>query len=370
MLSLCFKGVKMRFPRIRKVNAFTLRRGDIFSKTHKKDIIYKVLRAQISDKGLILDVQNLKTLKKKQICFSSRQRKVVVEQRKHYPRGYMKAQPFIKWVGGKRQLLPQLFEYLPNPMPTKYAELFLGGGAMFWDLSQRFDFEQIILNDSNYRLREAYIVIWYRPSEITQRLKLFESIYLNKNEEEKESFYYQCRERFNSLEPGLIERTALLIFLNKTGFNGLYRVNKKDEFNVPHGRYKNPKICDEENLMACSDLLRQLPVTLLKLSYEQINLDLSGFFIYLDPPYKPISKTSNFTGYSGGFDDSDQERLAQKVKQWHEQGAKIMISNSYLPDYFESLYPDFKLIEVKASRAVNSDPSKRGKVSELLMINY
>lgn len=283
----------------------------------------------------------------------------------------MKAQPFVKWVGGKRQLLPQLFEYLPNPMPSKYTELFLGGGAMFWDLAQRFEFEEIVLNDSNRYLIQCYNSVKTWDEVFISYLRYLERDYINHQFENRKPIYDKMREHFNCRGfCSTAHQSSLLIALNKTCFNGLYRVNSKGKFNVSHGRYPNPKICDEENLKACSDLLRRLPITFSNLSYEQINLNLSGFFIYLDPPYKPISKTSNFTGYSRGFNDSDQERLAQKVKQWHEQGAKIMISNSYLPDYFELLYPDFKMIEVKAGRAVNSDPSKRGKVSELLMINY
>jgi DNA adenine methylase len=280
------------------------------------------------------------------------------------------AKPFLKWVGGKSQLIPQLTQYLPDPMPSNYAELFLGGGAMFWYLTQEFKFNEIFLNDTNKTLICSYNNLIYWDHEIINELLKYQLSYLDTHNRQK--YFKEIKDEFNAFTQNDLNwyKTALLIFLNKTCFNGLYRVNSKGKFNVSHGRYKNPKICDKDNLEACSERLRRLPVRFRDDSYEQIDLDFSSFFIYLDPPYKPINPTSNFTQYAGKFDDSDQEKLAQKAKEWHEQGAKIMISNSFHLDYFSDLYPNFKKIEVYASRSINSNGKGRGKVSELLMINY
>lgn len=283
----------------------------------------------------------------------------------------IKAKPFLKWAGGKTQLLPQLTQYLPDPMPSKYAELFLGGGAMFWHLAQEFEFEKIFLNDVNKTLIRSYRNLIYWDHEIINELLEYQSGYLDTKDKQK--YFEEIKDEFNASTENDLSwyKTALLIFLNKTCFNGLYRVNSKGEFNTSHGKYPNPKICDKDNLEACSELLRRLPVTLLNQSYEQIDLDSSSFFIYLDPPYKPLNQTSNFTQYSSGkFDDSDQRKLAQRVLNWHQKGAKIMISNSYHPEFFSELYPDFTQIEIKSKRSINCNGKGRGKVSELLLINY
>lgn len=269
-----------------------------------------------------------------------------------------KAKPFLKWVGGKTQLLPEITARIPDHF-SRYFEPFLGGGALFFHLVP----EDSILIDINEELTNTYRVIKDKIEELIADLK--QHIY------EKE-YYYHIRnidrtDEYKSWSDA--RRASRLIYLNKTCFNGLYRVNSKGEFNTPMGRYKNPKIVDEVNLRACSKALQKAEI--ITGSFLEIEEKItSSDFVYFDPPYVPLNATSNFTGYSqDGFDQKMQLSLRELCDRLNAKGVRFMVSNSSAPLILD-LYSHYKIELVYANRAINSQGDKRGKITEAIITNY
>lgn len=266
--------------------------------------------------------------------------------------------PILKWVGGKRQLLKEILDRVPRH--DMYIEPFLGGGAVAFALQS----PRAMLSDRNSELILTYRMVKEQPRALIEHLRTHENT--------PEHYYAQRGldrdpEQFYRL--GELARASRFIFLNKTGFNGLYRVNSRGECNVPFGRYKNPKICDEHRIVALSKYLRD--VHLSSADYTcTIPLAREGAFFYFDPPYHPISDTANFTGYvAGGFSPDDQRELSDMCRQIDAMGGKFLLSNSDAP-LIRELYDGFTVDTVQAKRAVNSDATKRGSVNELLIRNY
>ena len=279
-----------------------------------------------------------------------------------------KCYPFVKWAGGKAQLLSKLDKYFP-PKISRYFEPFIGGGAVFFYIvSQKNGRFESFLSDINEELIIAYKTIRDHVEELILILKGHEKEYKKSPTE----YYYELRTNIKLYND--IERTARFITLNKTCYNGLYRVNKNGIFNVPIGRYKNPIICDVSNLRNISIILNHSNTNLHISDYKNILLKKTkeGDFIYLDPPYYPISITSNFTSYTNnGFTNKDQEELAKIFKKLTDRGCKILLSNSD-SEYIKELYSEFKenIIEVKVQRAINSKASNRKGHTELIIRNY
>jgi DNA adenine methylase len=264
------------------------------------------------------------------------------------------ASPIIKWAGGKTGLLSQFARHFP-PKYKRYFEPFLGGAAVFFYLRP----DESYLFDLNAQLIEVYEVVRNNSDELIQALKQY------RNERE---YYYEVRAQ----EPKnltMTERAARFIFLNKTCYNGLYRVNRQGQFNVPFGKYKNPAICDEKGLHAAS---RALHTAKLRVADFEIVLDLAqaGDLIYFDPPYEPLSVTSSFTGYtSEGFTSDDQRRLASAYRTLDKRGCLLMLSNSSAPLIYE-LYEGYHAYQILARRAINSKADGRGAITELLVTNF
>jgi DNA adenine methylase len=262
--------------------------------------------------------------------------------------------PFLKWVGGKRQLMPSIVEHLPKNIHLyNYVEPFIGGGAVLFHLQPK----NAIINDFNKELINVYEVIKNNLSELIIDLKKHDN---------NADYFYQIRsldrtEEFKNLAP--IERASRVIFLNKTCFNGLYRVNNAGEFNAPFGRYKNPNIVNELTLKAVNKYLNSNNVVFKSGDYQDVLSEISeNSFVYLDPPYHPISESSNFTGYiQGGWDIFDQTRLRDACDQLDSKGIKFLLSNSSSP-IIKDLYEKYKITTVKANRAINSNGSDRGEV--------
>lgn len=272
-------------------------------------------------------------------------------------------QPFLKWAGGKRKLISTIKQYLPKNY-KKYYEPFVGAGAVLFYLQAKNSF----INDSNWELINCYQVIKNNPEELLQLCQR------HKDNNSKE-YYYKLREqdRDSSFkELSAVERAARIIYLNKTCFNGLFRVNSNGQFNVPYGDYANPVIANPSVVRAVSAFLNQQSVEISKDDFENaVKGAKKGDFIYFDPPYHPISDTSSFTGYSiNGFGTKEQERLKHVCDQLSDRGCHVLISNSDAPLICE-LYADsrYKIEEVKAARAINAVGSKRGKIGELLIHN-
>ncbi len=260
--------------------------------------------------------------------------------------------PFIKWAGGKRQLLPSLLQHAP-PKPPRYFEPFIGGGALFFALRPK----RAVLADVNARLIRTYKGVQNDVEEVIRLLRSYPH---------NPTFFYRFREE--NIDKGSdAEVAAWFIYLNKTGFNGLYRVNRDNRFNVPFGRYANPNICDEPTLRACSKALAG--TELLVEDFEKVVVKAKrGDFVYFDPPYAPLSTTSSFTSYtSSGFGEAEQTRLRDTAKKLKKRGVRVLLSNSSAP-FVRNLYADgFDLIEVLATRVVNSKATARGAIVELLI---
>lgn len=295
------------------------------------------------------------------------------------------ASPVLKWAGGKGLLLPQLSEKFPNKLRCgaikKYIEPFVGGGAVFFDISNSYYFEEAYLFDINPELIILYNVIKNNVTELIDELDFLQKSYFSSND--RKEFYYQIRDEYNAFDKKInannyslsfIRRAALTVFLNRTCFNGLFRVNKKGAFNVPVGSYKNPRILDADNLIAVSMALKK--ATILQTDFSNV-LDFADkdTFIYYDPPYRPL-KNSSFTTYAvEDFDDSEQIRLKKIFDQTHKAGALQMLSNSdptnEAPDpFFDDLYRDYNIYRILAKRLINSKAEKRGKIREILVTNY
>lgn len=297
-----------------------------------------------------------------------------------YPENVSAAKPFLKWAGGKTQLIGDIQRNLPEKPETidTYIEPFVGSGAiMFMMLKNYPSISKVIINDINADLINAYRVIQQNLEALIDRLKkIQETYYMCRNESGKRDFFLEKRKIFNADNLDEIEKTALLIYLNRTCFNGLYRVNSKNEFNVPFGKYACPTICDEKTLRADSQLLQK--VTILNGDFVQTEKFIEGrTFFYFDPPYKPLNKTSSFTNYShAAFDDSEQIRLHKFCKKLDSKDALWLLSNSDLRNtdsennFFDDLYCDFNISRVEARRYINSKADKRGKINEILIRNY
>ena len=270
--------------------------------------------------------------------------------------------PFLKWVGGKRQLMPSIVDHLPeNIKDYKYIEPFIGGGAVFFNLQPK----NAVINDYNEELINVYQVIKDNLDELIIDLKK------HKNEAE---YFYSIRSldrngEFKKLSA--VQRASRVIFLNKTCFNGLYRVNNAGEFNSPFGRYKNPNIVNEPTLKAVNKFLNNNNIEINSGDYSEILKQTDKkCFVYLDPPYHPISESSNFTGYiQCGWNMYDQIDLKTACDELHKKGVKFLLSNSSA-DFIKDLYKDYKIIIVKANRAINSNGADRGEVDEVLIRNY
>jgi DNA adenine methylase len=277
--------------------------------------------------------------------------------------------PILKWVGGKRELIPEIKKYYDCLKFDKYIEPFFGGGSVYLDIIKKFGDEKnknSIINDINGDLIEMYRNIKTRPNEILKYCNSLELDY-------KKHGYYYIRDRFNGIiidnqlfKYEGVERSSSLILLNRTCFNGLYRVNKSGKFNVPVGSYKNPKIIDENNLYYLFDKL-PLVGNILNVEFDKIKEIKKNDLVYFDPPYHPISTTSSFTDYSGSFGEKEQLRLRDYFKELDEKGVYVILSNSS-SEFIKEIYKDFKLDEVMCRRNINSKGDKRGKISELLII--
>ena len=243
--------------------------------------------------------------------------------------------PFLKWAGGKGQLIKEIENYYPfeNSNIIKYAEPFVGGGAVLFDILSKYNLEEIYISDINAELINTYVIIREHIEELISLLNRYQSEYIPLETEERKPYYLKKRERFNDLKVNgnkgeNIEKAALMIFLNKTCFNGLYRVNKKGLFNVPMGAYKNPLICDEKNLRAVSEKLQNVKIVCGDYKKSDDFID-ENTFVYFDPPYRPLTETASFTAYTENlFDDEKQIELANFVESLHTKGAKVVVSNS------------------------------------------
>lgn len=266
----------------------------------------------------------------------------------------------LKWAGGKRSLLPSIMDKIPDNF-NKYMEPFVGGGAMFFELRNRGLITSTILSDLNSDLISLYTIIRDRPGELIESIENMD--YKNNRED-----FNSARDEFNS-DPTPVRKAALMMYLNRHCFNGLYRVNLSGKFNVPFGRYNNPNIPSNDQIMEVSGALKG--VELRYSDFETVMREAQkGDFIYLDPPYQPISETSRFTSYSsGGFGDKEQRRLAKTFRDAAKAGVFLMLSNSNSPFIME-LYSDFNISNILAARNINSNGKGRGKINEVLITNY
>lgn len=292
------------------------------------------------------------------------------------------AKPFLKWAGGKTQLINEIGKSLPNEIAKSkftYIEPFVGSGAvLFWILNNFPNLEKAVINDINKDLTNTYNIIASQPKELISILQILQNEFhsLENKPEEKKEYYYKKRELFNTRKEEKISQAALFIFLNRTCFNGLYRVNKNNKYNVPMGSYKKPTICDKQNIIAVSNALQK--VEILCGDYEAtLDKATTNSFFYFDPPYKPLSETSSFNSYAKGeFNDDEQIRLRNFCSKLEKQGHKWMLSNSDVKgknpnnNFFDELYSEFSIVRVKAKRSINANPEKRGELNELLITNY
>jgi DNA adenine methylase len=294
----------------------------------------------------------------------------------------LSVKPFVKWAGGKAQILDEIRRLYPSGLGTtitKYAEPFVGGGAVLFDVLGKYRFEAVYISDINRELIATYTHIRDDVEELVDKLRIMERAYLPISDDARKICYYEKRARFNELKAKSdtsVEVAALFIFLNRTCFNGLYRVNSKGGFNVPMGNYKNPAICDECNLRAVSERLRNVEIVCGNYRESRRFIDKKTF-AYFDPPYRPLSETARFTSYAqDGFDDREQVELARFIKELSRAGAYVVASNSdpkntnESDNFFDELYNSLTIARISASRAINSVVDKRGRVSELLISNH
>lgn len=294
-----------------------------------------------------------------------------------------KVKPFLKWAGGKSQLLSEIEKLYPfeRQKITKYAEPFAGGGAVLFDVLSKYNLEDVYISDVNIELINTYLVIRDNIDELIEMLLKMQSEFLPLDTDSRKAYYSAKRDRFNELKANSVneksvEKAALMVFLNRTCFNGLFRVNRKGFFNVPMGAYKNPMICDEANLRAVSEKLEN--VTIVCGDYrESAKFIDENTFVYFDPPYRPLSETSSFTAYTeNAFNDEQQIALAEFVNEMHQKGAKVVVSNSdpknenIHDDFFDELYSAHNIKRVDATRMINCNSAGRGKIKELLISNF
>ena len=291
--------------------------------------------------------------------------------------------PFVKWAGGKNSLIPQITKYYPfelkNGFIERYIEPFVGGGAVLIDILQKYEIKEAYAFDINIDLINCYNVIKNNVEKLINELDKKEKNFIALNDEERQNYFYDIRAEYNSykLNDKLdVKRASEFIFLNRTCFNGLYRVNKDGKFNVPCGKYKNPTICDSNNLRNLSELIKNVIFEYgdYRKSEKYVN---NNTFVYFDPPYRPLSATSGFTSYTKeDFNDDNQKELANYFYKLDLKNAKLMLSNSNPKNvnkddnFFENIYKGFVINEVSAKRMINSNAKGRGEISELLITNY
>lgn len=295
-----------------------------------------------------------------------------------------KIRPFVKWAGGKGSLIPQLNNFYPyelkNGIIERYIEPFVGGGAILIDILQKYDIQEVYAFDINIDLINSYNVIKNNVEELVANLKQMETEYLGLGQEERKNYFYNIRNEYNDYElkedEQNVRRAAQFIYLNRTCFNGLYRVNKNGKFNVPVGSYKNPTICDEQNLRQLSQLIQNVQFQYGDYS-RSMEYVTENTFIYFDPPYRPLNVTSGFTSYTKeDFNDENQKELAIFYRELNGQNAKLMLSNSnpkninVEDNFFDNIYQGFNINEIQASRMINANSNGRGKISEILVTNY
>ncbi len=299
------------------------------------------------------------------------------------------ARPFLKWAGGKSQLIEAIDSLLPASLKNgnikKYFEPMIGGGAIFFYMAQRYNIKSLHIGDANEELFLAWSTLQQDVQGLIDILSEMEKRYHAMTDKEQEKYFYDTRSLYNHQKSSIdflrfnkawLRRTAQIIFMNKTCYNGLYRVNRKGLFNTPFGRYDNPCICDVDNLKAVACVLDRTEIKHGDFSIYDNKIGTDSF-VYFDPPYRPLNKTSNFTAYSkDAFNDDEQLRLADFFKDLHNRGALLMLSNSdprnHNPDddFFDRAYPGFHHHLVPASRMINSKASKRSAINELVITNY
>ncbi len=292
--------------------------------------------------------------------------------------------PFVKWAGGKGQLLSNIRKTYPVELGrsmNKYAEPFVGGGAVLFDILASYELDEVYISDINAELINTYCIIRDNVDGLISELAKMQSEYVPADTEVRKEYYYEKRERFNFLkmsgnDSNNVELASLFIFLNKTCCNGLYRVNRKGLYNVPMGAYKNPCICDEDNLWAISKALQNVTVVCGDYRESKKFID-ANTFVYFDPPYRPLTETASFTSYTEGcFDDNAQVALAKYVEHLDALGAKVIVSNSdpknvdSEDNFFDVLYSAHKIYRLQATRMINSNSAARGRINELLIVNY
>ncbi|WP_404812900.1 DNA adenine methylase [Capnocytophaga canimorsus] len=291
------------------------------------------------------------------------------------------AKPFLKWAGGKTQLISEIERNLPSKLVQgnfTYIEPFVGSGAvLFWMLNNFPNLKKAVINDINQDLINTYKTIASNPNELISILEILQNEYhdLDGNDEKKKQYYYDKRALYNTRKEEKTSQSALFIFLNRTCFNGLYRVNRKNEFNVPMGSYKKPTICDTENLLAVSEALQK--VKILCGDFEQtLPYAEENSLFYFDPPYKPLSETSSFNSYAkDDFNDEEQIRLRDFCSKLDKLNYHWILSNSDVKgknaedNFFDDLYSEFSIQRVNAKRSINANPEKRGLLTELLITN-
>ena len=292
--------------------------------------------------------------------------------------------PVIKWAGGKSQLIDKIRRKYPAELGKqikKYAEPFIGGGAVLFDILSRYELDEIYISDINSELVNMYRKIKTDSENLIDMLEKIQAEYLQLDDDNRKKFFLSQGNRYNALiRAGIskdsIESAAIFIFLNRTCFNGLYRVNRQGMYNVPAGKYKNPRICDAENLRAVSESLQNVEIVCADYRSSVDFID-EKTFVYFDPPYRPLNATSNFTAYSENiFDDRSQTELAEFVQMLDKQGAKILVSNSDPKNadpndnFFDDLYSKQTISRISASRMINRNADGRGKIAELLISNF
>ena len=291
-----------------------------------------------------------------------------------------KAKPFVKWLGGKTQLLKEIDKRIPFKITDNftYVEPFVGGGAVLFHILQKYEnVENVVINDLNIDLMNVYNQIKNNVNNLILNLEMLQQLYYNvlNDDVKKSEFYYDKRDMFNKRTSNNLIQASLFIFLNKTCFNGLYRVNKKNSFNAPIGSYKKPLICDSKNLLLVEKLLQKVIIKNVDFKDSVNDLQSKNVFVYLDPPYKPISKTSNFTSYTKkDFEDKNQVELKIFCDELSSKKYKWLLSNSDVNtdktnNFFDKLYEKYKIERVLAKRNINANGKKRGKIQELLINN-
>lgn len=302
--------------------------------------------------------------------------------------------PFLKWAGGKGKLIPEIESRLPKGLTKfgtekgnirRYVEPFVGSGAVLFHLLQNYNVDEVYIMDKNPELVLVYKMIKEEVETLIENLKIMEEQYLSLNDEERKLYFYNIRKLFNDnledfnyelVDEKSIERAVQVIFLNRTCFNGLFRVNKKGEFNVPMGAYKNPKICNSDNIRAVHHLLQRVQIQFGDYTQSNVWID-NETFVYIDPPYRPLSSSSNFNSYTKyDFTDTQQIELSQFFSEMNEREAKLMLSNSdpknteENDNFFDDLYREFSINRISARRNINSKSGGRGIITELLITNY